>query len=183
MRFVGLALLGLLQPPVAVPPPASPPLALEIDARVTRVTSPEGVAFDNPTLHLKGTMAPSAAHRLQLVEIAIGETPVYAELSTFRVVSAAGDEFAPIAVGARPDTLFPAARLPLEQEVGQILPSDAIFAVTRHGEIGGRAGVSGEINVTLEAGPNATLAFLYDIPQGTATVNIKLPSGRLLPLQ
>ena len=98
---------------------------------------------------------------------------MYAELATFRLVSDAGDEFAPIAVGGRPDTLFPTARLPLEQEVGQILPSDAILAVTRHGDV----------SVTLEAGPNATLAFLYDIPQGAHAGSLKLPDGRLLALQ
>ncbi|HMD34715.1 MAG TPA: hypothetical protein VKH42_07100 [Vicinamibacterales bacterium] len=70
-------------------------------------------------------------------------------------------------------TLFPTARLPLEQEVGQILPSDAILAVTRHGDV----------SVTLEAGPNATLAFLYDIPQGAHAGSLKLPDGRLLALQ
>lgn len=184
MRVVGFALLaGLLQPPAAVPPPAPPPIEVEIDARFTRMTSPaSGIAFDNPALHLTGTIAATASHRLQIIEITLGETPIDVELSTFRLVTAAGDEFTPIAVGGRPDTLFPAARLPLDQEVGQILPSNAILAVTRHGEAA-RGGAQGEINVTLEAGPNATLAFLYDIPQDAAAVNLKLPNGRLLPLQ
>jgi len=173
VRFIGFALLaGLLQPPTTVPPP-TPPLEPGIDARVTRVTSPSAdIAFDNPALQLKGTIAPTAAHRLQIVEIAIGETPIYAELSTFRLVSDAGDEFTPIAVGGRFDTLFPTARLPLDQEVGQILPSDAVFAVTRHGEA----------SVTLEAGPKATLAFLYDIPKDALPRSLKLPDGRVLRL-
>jgi len=117
-------------------------------------------------------MAPTSGNRLQIVEIALGEMPVFAELATFRLVSEAGDEFAPIAVGGRADTLFPTARLPLEQEVGQILPSDAVLAVTRHGDV----------SVTLEAGPNATLAFLYDIPKGTRVKQLKLSDGTLLTL-
>src|SRR5436190_16246011 len=107
VRFVFAAAVAglLLQPPAT---PTQPPARLEpeIDARITRVTSvAAGVAFDNPALQLKGTIAPTAAHRLQIVEIALGETAVYAELATFRLVSDAGDEFAPIAVGGRPDAV------------------------------------------------------------------------------
>jgi len=162
----------LLQPP-AIRPQTPPGLEPEIDARVTRVTSVAGaVAFDNPALQLKGSIAATAAHRLQIVEIVLGETAVYAELAAFRLVSAAGEEYAPVAVGGRPDTLFPTARLPLEQEVGQILPSDAVLAVTRHGDV----------SVTLEAGPKATLAFLYDIPQEAAVVSLRLPDRTVLTL-
>src|SRR5207237_5732010 len=126
----------------------------------------------NPAIHLKGVIAPTSGNRLQIVEIALGATPIYADLATFRLVSVAGEEFAPIAVGGRPDTLFPIARLPLEQEVGQILPSDAILAVTRHGQV----------SVTLEAGPQATLAFLYDIPRDAAAKSLRLPDGQMLLL-
>jgi len=159
----------LLQPPVTTQTPPAPAL----DARVTRVTAMAStVAFDNAAIPLKGVIAPTAGNRLQIVEIALGATPVYTELGTFRLVSASGDEFAPIAVGGQANTLFPSARLPLEQEMGQILPSDAIIAVTRHGEV----------SVTLEAGPLATLAFLYDIPQAAVVKSLKLPDGQALPL-
>jgi len=178
VRFLGAASLAalLLQPPAVQPPvPQSPTAAVEplLDARVTRVTSvAAGLAFENPAIHIKGTIAPTAAHRLQAVEIMLGETPVYSELATFKLVSTAGAEYPPIAVGGRADTLFPTARLPLEQEVGQILPSNAMLAVTRHGDV----------SVTLEAGPKATLAFLYDIPQDAQAASLKLPDGRLLAL-
>jgi hypothetical protein len=174
VRFAPAALAAglLLQPPASSGPlPAS--IAPSLDARVTRVTAiAAGIAFDNPALQLKGTIAPTADHRLQVVEVAIGDTPVYSELATFRLIAADGGEFAPIAVGGRADTLFPTARLPLEQEVGQILPSDAILAVTRHGDV----------SVTLEAGPQATLAFLFDIPREAAVVSLKLPDGQTLTL-
>ena len=161
--------VALLQPPTA---PQGPP-TLPLDARVTRVTAiASTLAFFNPAIPLKGVITPAAGNRLQIVEIALGATPVYTELATFRLVSVSGDEFAPIGVGGQADTLFPSARLPLEQEMGQILPSDAILAVTRHGEV----------NVTLEAGPLATLAFLYDIPQAAVVKSLKLPDGQVLPL-
>jgi len=153
------------QPPVAAP---------ALDARVTRVTAvASGVAFDNPAIQLKGVIAPTAGHRLQIVEIVLGQTPVYDELATFKLLAVTGEEFTPIAVGGRADTLFPSARLPLEQEVGQILPSDAILAVTRHGDV----------SVTLEAGPLATLAFLYDVPKDAAVKSLRLPDGTQLPLK
>ena len=169
MRILPLALALLLQPPAS--PQGLPGLVL--DARVTRVTAiASTIAFDNPAIHLKGVIAPTSGNRLQIVEIALGQTPVYTELATFRLVSQAGDEFTPIAVGGRADTLFPNARLPLEQEVGQILPTDAILAVTRHGQV----------SVTLEAGPLATLAFLYDLPQAAVAKSLKLPDGQILSL-
>ena len=170
MRVLPLAVvMWLLQPPAAqqgLPAPA-------LDAHVTRVAAlASTIAFDNPAIHLKGIIAPTSGNRLHVVEIALGETPVYTELATFRLVSASGDEFAPIAVGGRADTLFPTARLPLEQEVGQILPTNAILAVTRHGQV----------SVTLEAGPLATLAFLYDVPEAASPKSLKLPDGHSLPL-
>jgi len=167
----------LLQPPATTQP------APALDARVTRVTAMAStVAFDNAAIPLKGVIAPTAGNRLEIVEIALGATPVYTELATFRLVSASGDEFAPIAVGGQANTLFPSARLPLEQEMGQILPSDAIIAVTRHGEVDRGAGAPGVIRVTLEAGPLATLAFLYDIPRAAVVKSLKLPDGQVLPL-
>jgi len=131
---------------------------------------------------LKGVVAPTAGHRLHIVEIVLGPTPVYTEVATFRLVadirpagaSGASDaEFTAIAVGGQADTLFPLARLPLEHEVGQVLPSDAILALTRHGDV----------SVTLEAGPLATLAFLYEIPDAAAPKSLKLPDGTVLPLK
>ena len=45
-------------------------------------------------------------------------------------------------------------------------------AVTRHGQV----------SVTLEAGPQATLAFLYDIPRDAAAKSLRLPDGQILLL-
>lgn len=169
MRIVPTLVLAaaVIQPPAAASQPQAPPL----DARVTRVTAvASGVMFENPAIQIKGTIAPTAGNRLQIVEIALGETPIYDELATFRLLSTTDDEFTPIAVGGRADTVFPIARLPLDQEVGQILPSDAVLAVTRHGQVA----------VTLEAGPKATLAFLYDIPHDAVVKGLRLPDGTVL---
>jgi hypothetical protein len=170
VRIIPVAVVAaamLQQPPAAARPTP------RLDARVTRVTAvASDVAFDNPVLHLKGVIAPTAGHRLQIVEIVIGQTPVSDELAAFRLVTGTGDTFAPIAVGGQADTLFPNAQLPLGHEISQILPSDAVVAVTRHGDA----------SVTLEADSLATLALLYDIPRAAAVKSLRLPDGTLLPL-
>jgi hypothetical protein len=62
--------------------------------------------------------------------------------------------------------------VPLGQEVGEILPSDAVLALTR----------TSTTSVTLEVGPRGTVAFLYELPT-TATVRaLRLPDGRELTI-
>ena len=60
----------------------------------------------------------------------------------------------------------------IDQEVGQILPSDAIVSLIR------RAGGS----VTIEAEARGTIAFLYELPQTAAVRSLTLPDGRELRL-
>ena len=101
MRIIPLAVIAAAMLQLQASAPPQPPLA----ARVVRVTAvASGVVFDNPVLHLKGIIEPAAGRRLQIVEIALGAMPVHTELATFRLVSAAGDEFTAIAVGGGADT-------------------------------------------------------------------------------
>jgi hypothetical protein len=128
--------------------------------------------FSNPVLGLKGTIDPAAGHRLQIVEIALAATPVYAELDTFRLVTTDDREYAPIAVGGASHSMFPVDRLPLGREVGEVLPTDAFLAMTRNSAT----------SVVLDAGPQATLAFLYELPQNAIMKALKLPDGSRLPI-
>jgi hypothetical protein len=58
------------------------------------------------------------------------------------------------------------------REIGEILPSDAIVALTRRSST----------SVTLEAGPRATLALLYELPLASAVRSLRLPDGRELAI-
>jgi hypothetical protein len=132
----------------------------------------EPLAFSNPSLGVQGTIRPIPGDRLQIIAIALGDAPIDAEVRDFTLISSGGATYEPIAVGGGPDLIFPLDRLPLGQEVGQILPSDAIVAVKR---------VS-RTSVTLEAGPRATLAFVYELPEGSAMRALRLPDGSELAL-
>lgn len=144
-----------------------------IVAKVTAITSVNGaLAFVNPVLRVRGTIDPAAGHRLQIVEIALGPTSVHSELGTFRLVTTADREYAPIAVGGASHLLFPVDRLTLGEEVGQILATDAILSLTKNSAT----------SVTLDAGPLATLAFLFELPQDAAVKTLKLPDGSQLAI-
>ena len=144
-----------------------------IVAKVTTITSVNGaLAFLNPVLRVNGTIDPAPGHRLQIVEIALGATPVRAELDTVRLVTTDDREYAPIAVGGSSQLLFPVDRLPPGEEVGQILATDAILSLTKNSAT----------SVTLEAGPLATLAFLFEVPRDAAIKTLKLPDGSRLAI-
>lgn len=139
-----------------------------IGATVTLVTRVAGsFPFANPVLGLKGNVDPAPGFRLQTIEIALADTPVYAELGTFKLVTTDGREYAPIAVGGEGYSMFPVDKLPLGREVGQVLRTDAILAVTKNSAT----------SVLLDAGPQATLAFLYEVPQDATPKTLKLPDG------
>jgi hypothetical protein len=164
-----LILLAALMQAAAAGVPRHEP----IGATLTLVTRVAGsFPFSNPVLGLKGTVDPAAGHRLQIVEIALAAAPVYAELGTFKLVTTDNREYAPIAVGGAGYSMFPVARLPLGKEVGQVLPTDAVFAVTKNSAT----------SVLLDAGPKATLAFLYELPQAATMKTLKLPDGSRLSI-
>jgi len=128
-----------------------------------------GLAFEIPTQRLKGTVRPAAGHRLHIVSIVVGDEGLEAEVRTLLAITTAGD-YEPIGAGGGALMIIPLDRLPLDQEIGQILPSDAIVALTR------RSAAS----VILEAGPHATLAFLYELPAAATVRALRMPDGREL---
>ena len=149
--------------------PQHPPIA----ASVTHADSVRGpIEFSNPVLRMKGTIEPRAGNVLQMIEIAIGDTDIEAELGTFELVTGDGVGHAAIAVGGGAQLLFPIDRLPIGREMTQILPTDAAIAVTKNSAD----------SVTLEATSKATLAFLYEVPQGAVVKTLKLPDGSALAL-
>jgi hypothetical protein len=137
-------------------------------ATVTHLTEP--YAYANPSLNLTGTIIPAPGHRLDIVVLALGATPVDAEVGGFVLLAVDGRSYAPIGVGGGAHLIFPLDRLPIGQEVGQVLPTDAIVAVTRN-SIG---------SVTLEAGPQGTIALLYEVPASAVVKSLRLPDGSLV---
>jgi hypothetical protein len=137
-------------------------------ATVTHLVAP--LAWANPSLDAKGTVSPASGHRLHIVVLAIGATPVDAEVGAFALLAANGITYAPIGVGGGAQLIVPLDRLPIGQEVGQILPTDAIVAVMRNSTA----------SVTLEAGPMATIALLFDVPVNAIVTSLRLPDGRVL---
>ena len=114
-------------------------------------------------------MRPAIGNRLHIVTIALGDEPIEAEVRRFVLVTASGN-YEPIGAGGGADLIVPLDRLPIGREVGEILPSDAIVALTR------TSGTS----VTIEADPRATLAFLYELPRTASVRSLRLPDGREL---
>jgi hypothetical protein len=146
-------------------------LALQTPAAAATMTSSrsltEPLAFSNPALQLQGTIRPKPGDRLQMVIITVGEQPITAEVRRFRLVSAGGAHYEPIAVGGGADLIFPLDSLPPGRELGQILPSDAIITLMR----------TSSSSVMLEADAGATLALVFELPQGTLLRCLTLPDG------
>jgi hypothetical protein len=115
-------------------------------------------------------VSPQPGHRLDLVVLSVGATPVDAEVGAFALLAASGTAYAPIGVGGGAQLIVPLDRLPIGQEVGQILPTDAIVAVMRNSAS----------SVTLEAGSNGTIALLFEVPANAIVTSLRLPDGRVL---
>ena len=61
------------------------------DVKVATVTHlVEPLAWANPSLNAKGTVSPAPGHRLHIVVLAIGATPVDAEVGAFALLAANG---------------------------------------------------------------------------------------------
>ncbi len=144
------------------------------DIRLTAVTHlTEPLAYANPSLNLKGTVSPAPGRRLDIVVLALGATPMEAEVGVFALLAAGGLTYAPIGVGGGAHLMFPLDRLPIGREVGQILPTDAIVAVMRNS-------IS---SVTVEAGPKATIALLFEVAANAVVTSLRLPDGTLLAIE
>jgi hypothetical protein len=129
----------------------------------------EELPFAIPSLGLKGDVRPVFGNRLHVVTIALGEAPIETEVRRFLLVTTGGN-YEPIGAGGGADLIIPLDRLPIDREIGEILPSDAIVALTRRSST----------SVMIEAGPRATLTFLYELPLKSSVRSLRLPDGREL---
>jgi hypothetical protein len=120
---------------------------------------------------MKGTVHASPGNRLHIVTIALGDEAIVADVRQFTLVTSHGFKRA-IGAGWTGESVIPFDRIPLGQEIGQVLPSDAILALTR----------TSTTNVVLELGPGGTVAFLFDVPLGVTMRALRLPDGRELAL-
>ena len=132
-------------------------------------TIADDLPFTIPSLHVKGTVRPVFGNRLQVVTIELNEAPNDVEAARFVLVTADGT-FEPIGAGGGADLIVPFEYLPIGMEVGEILASNAIVALTR------RSGTS----ITIEAGQGVRLSFLYELPRDASVRAIRLPDGREL---
>ncbi len=147
---------------VTVAPLAAQPLPVQL---IASQSIAEALMFAIPSLGLKGSVRATSGNRLHVVTVALGDTPIEADVRRF-VLLTSGGHYEPIGAGGAADLIIPLDRLPLDREVGEILQSDAIVALTR------RAG-----GVTLEASARATLALLYELPLTVSVRSLRLPDG------
>ena len=131
------------------------------------------VPFWIPSLRVSGTIRPAPGHRLFIVTATVGEEPIDAEdISRFALITSAGRR-EPIGAGVSDSSIVPFDRIPVGQQVGQILPSDATIVLAR----------SSATRVALEVGPRVTIAFLYEVPRAASVRALRLPDGRQLAIQ
>jgi hypothetical protein len=162
-RFAAAMLLAAsVQTPV---PPDGATLTL-----VRRATEP--LYFSNPALGVKGTIRPIPGSRLEIIAIVLGDAPIEADLRQFVLIATDGLLYEPIAAGGGTDLIFPIDSLPLGRDMGQILPSDALVQLKR----------ISATSVMLEADAGATLAFVFQLPERSATRAFRLPNGSELAL-
>jgi hypothetical protein len=129
-----------------------------------------GLAFEIPTLHhLKGTVHPAAGNRLHIVSIALGEEGMETEVRRLALVTTSGSRYEAIGAGGGALMIIPFDRVPIDREIGQVLPSDAIVSLTRSAT-----------TLILEASPHATLAFLFEVPATASVRGLRMPDGREL---
>ena len=149
-------------------------LPLSSQSFAARVTASRNVEdpmpFEIPSLRVKGLVHPAAGHRLFAVAISLGDEPIDTEVRRFVLAARDGTTYEPIGAGGRIDLIMPLDRIPVDKEVGEILPSDAIVSLTR------RSATS----VELEVGPRGTIAFLYELPAAASVRGLILPDGREL---
>lgn len=129
----------------------------------------EALPFEIPSLHETGTVRPAAGNRLHVVTIVLGEEAIETEVKRFVLVATTG-VYEPIGAGGRADLIIPLDRVPVGREVGEILPSDAIVALTR----------TSATSVTFEVSPRGTAAFLFEVPLAAAVRSLRMPDGREL---
>jgi hypothetical protein len=149
------------------------PLSAQSSGARVRETEEIGgpMPFDIPSMTMKGVVRAAVDHRLYIVSVSLGEEPIETEVRKFALVTDTG-VFEPIGAGGGANLIVPLDRVPVDQEVGQILPSNAIVSLTRRGNAA----------VTIEAGARETIALLYEVPSVASVRALRLPEGRELPI-
>ena len=152
----------------------APPLSAQSSAAHVSSSREVGgpLPFAIPSLHVGPTALRAApGRRLYVVMIELGEEPIETEVRRFLLVTSGGT-LEPIGAGASGELIIPFDRLPDRQEVGVILPSDAIVALTRQSAT----------SVVLEVGPRGAVALLYELPEAASVRSLRLPGGRELAM-
>ena len=141
-------------------------------ARVSAIREVGGVlSFEIPSLRLKPSLLSAApGTRLYVVTVAVGEEGIETEARRFVLMTSRGSR-APIGAGPSAEQIIPFDRIPDHQEVGVVLPSDTIFALTRR-----------SARVVLEVGPREQVSFLYELPAAASVRALRLPDGRALTI-
>ena len=148
-------------------------LPLSSQSFAAQVTASRAIAgplpFEVPSVHARGAVQPAPGRRLHAVTITLGEEPIETEARRFLLIASTG-VYEPIGAGSAADKIIPFDRIPLGQEVGEILKSDAILALTRRSAT----------NLVLEVAPRETVAFLDELPDAAVVRALRLPDGREL---
>ena len=131
----------------------------------------DALPFEIPSLRLTGSVRPEPGALLYAVTVALGEEPIETDVRRFVLLTSDGTS-EPIGAGGRADIIIPLDRVPLGREVGEILPSDAVLALTR----------TSTTSVTLEVGPRGTVAFRYELRAAATGRALRLPDGRELAI-
>ena len=141
----------------------------------TRVTASRDVVAPMPfaivSLKVEGVVRPAAGKRLYVVAIALGGESIEEDVARFLLVGSNGTTYEPIGAGGLPEHIVPLDRIPIDREVGEVLPTDAVLSLLR----------LSATRVSLEVGPNGTVAFLYELPAAAPVRALRLPDGRELP--
>ena len=133
----------------------------------------DALPFELPTQqHLKGKIRSSPGHRLHVVSLVLGDEPVFADVRKFTLITSRGVAAA-VGAGGTGDSMIPFESIPVGQEIGQVLPTDAMLALTR----------TSPTTVMLELGPHGTIAFLFEVLVDAEVRALRLPDGRELPLK
>ena len=149
-------------------PLSSQPFAARISA-IREVGA--ALSFEIPSLRMKPSLLTAApGTRLYVVTVAVGEEGIETEARRFVLVTSSGSR-QPIGAGPSAEQIIPFDRIPDNQEVGVVLPSDTILALTRR-----------SARVVLEVAAREKVSFLYQLPAAASVRALRLPDGRELTI-
>ena len=127
--------------------------------------------FEIPSLRMPPSLLSAApGTRLYVVTVAVGEEGIESEARRFVLVTSSGSR-EPIGAGPSAEQIIPFDRIPDNQEVGVVLPSDTILALTRR-----------SASVMLEVAPREQVSLLYQLPAAASVRALRMPDGRELAI-